>query len=127
MISQDIQKATISLTLDSKTDINLYVTPQSGYTGSITATVGGTAADVTAMGDGTYRITISGIGPKQLGNMYSVAIATTNGTSTVSVSAMSYVYGCLGTAGNRANCVASIYNYYQAADAWVTAHSSQSN
>ncbi|MCR4772360.1 MAG: hypothetical protein K5855_08645 [Oscillospiraceae bacterium] len=125
LVTEDIEKVTFSLALDSNTSIYLYVRMAEGYDGGFYATVGGKATQAELRTDGRYRITIPGISAHKLGDTYVVEITTDNGTSTVGISAMSYVYACLNNPSNTAvnkNCAAAIYSYY---DATITFKKSQ--
>lgn len=124
-LNSDISKVTYSLALDSNTSIYLYIQPVDGYTGSVTVTVNGETTAATLSSDGRYRVITPGISAHQLGDAYKVEITTTNSTSTVNVSAMSYVYACLNKTSadeTLTNAVAALYKYYQAADAYKIAN-----
>jgi hypothetical protein len=117
----DVEKVTFALALDSNTSIYLYVKPQDGYSGSVSAAVGGKSADAVPGSDGRYRITIPGISAHKLGDTYEVKITTDNGVSTVKISAMSYVYACLTNENStpaEKNCAAALGSYFKAAVAF---------
>ncbi len=125
LVAEDISKATYSLALDSNTSIYLYIKLVDEHNGSISATVNDNATDAVLRSDGRYRITIPGISAHKLGDTYEVEIETEHGTSTISVSAMSYVYTCLKVPMSEAetNAVAALYSYYMAADSHKKANS----
>ena len=123
--TDDITAAPYSLLLDSKTAIRVYFTPASGYSGSKSATVNGGSADVAVQNNGQYLVEITGLSAHMLGKTYRVILTTDNGNTTVSVSALSYVYGKLDSSPDdtiACNAVASIYAYSAAADAYKAAH-----
>ncbi|MBO4423509.1 MAG: hypothetical protein J5879_08720 [Clostridia bacterium] len=123
----DIKEIRYSLLMDSDTAIYLYFKPAENYKGGITVTVDGDLKTVTKQKDGRYLVKITNIGAHMLGDPYSVIVATTNGRSTVTVSALSYVKGVLDAEAYQNDtdaqyAVASIYNYYAAAAAYKTVH-----
>ena len=123
----DIKEISYSLLLDSDTAIYLYFKPADNYKGGITVTVDGDLTTAAKQKDGRYLVKITNIGAHMLGDPYSVVVATTNGRSTVTVSALSYVKGVLDAEAYQNDtdaqyAVASIYNYYAAAAAYKTVH-----
>jgi hypothetical protein len=116
-----IAEITQSLTLDSATAINLYVRMPEGYDGDVTAKQGSTTLTPERTSDGRWRITIPNISAHNLGKEYNVKITTEKDggdvTTTVEVSAMSYVYSCMVHSNNtlQKNAAAALYAYYQAA------------
>ena len=67
-----------------------------------------------------YRVDIKNISAHLLGYMYMLEVETENGTATVTVSALSYVYSALNNEANAGNtnlqnAMAAIYYYYEAA------------
>ena len=118
---QDIVKMSFSLALDSNTSIYLYVGTAEGYDGEFSAEVNGKPAEIITKPDGRRRIAVSGIPAHKLGDTYEVKISTTNGDSTVQISAMSYVYACLSKTSAtelERNSAAALYHYYAAAMAY---------
>ena len=119
LVSEDIEKITFALVLDSSTSIYLYIKPAEGYTGSVSAAVDGTAAEAESLAGGRYRVMTPGISAHKLGDNYTVTITTDNGTSTVRISAMSYAYACISNTSSTEdakNSAAALYSYYKAAD-----------
>ena len=116
-----IAEITQSLTLDSATAINLFVRMPEGYDGDVTAKQGSTALTSERTSDGRWRFTIPNISAHNLGQTYTVKIKTqkdgSDVTTTVKVSAMSYVYSCMVHSNNtlQKNAAAALYAYYQAA------------
>ena len=111
---QDIVKMSFSLALDSNTSIYLYVGTAEGYDGEFSAEVNGKPAEIITKPDGRRRIAVSGIPAHKLGDTYEVKISTTNGDSTVQISAMSYVYACLSKTSAtelERNSAAALYHY----------------
>jgi hypothetical protein len=120
-LSKDIENVNYSLTLDSDTAINLFIKQSDNYDGSMLVFVDKVLVFPKRQSDGRYRLTISGISPQHLGDMHEVTILTKNGTSKVSVSALSYVYDCLDAPLNveETNAMASVYNYYASTMAYL--------
>ena len=117
----DINSITFSLSLKSDTTLNVFIKPNSNYTGNIKITTkkGNTLTSYTAekQEDGRYKVTIPNIIPHQLGDMYNVTAETNNGTATCSLSALSYVYAILnGSSYDKTakDAVSSLYKYYEA-------------
>ena len=122
-MSADIAGISYSLLMDSDTAIYLYFKPIADYDGGFT--VDGYTA--TKQKDGRYLVKIPNIGAHKLGDPYTVVVTTTNGESTVKVSALSYVKGILNAEAYQDNsaaqyAAASIYHYYAAAAAYKTIH-----
>ena len=98
----------------------IYLRLRDGYTGTVTATVDGAAADCTLQPDGRYRIEIGGISAHKLGDTYRVVVSA-GGEFTIDVSALSYVNTVLNSTDSRFNndtshyAVTALYRYYLAA------------
>ena len=126
----DIAEVRNSLTLDSDTVINVYFKPADGYSGSFKAAVdGGTAQTYEPAGDGRYCVQITGIAAHELSTDHTITVTTDNGSLTVTVSGLSYVYSALSyyneenDADHKArNAAAAIWAYSKAADAFMAAH-----
>ena len=104
----------ISLTMNSKTVLKVYVKPQTGVT--ITST---DCKPVVFSGVTYYEFDVTDIGPKHLGRPQTITINTNQGTATVNVSAMFYVKNMLNKdtlASNQKMALAAYYFYYSAAD-----------
>ena len=109
-----------ALMLDSKTAICVYFIPQNGYTGNLTATVDGSSVEVTQLTasgyEGWYQVKIEGIGPKELGQEFTVLASTDHGSAQIRLSALSYAYAVLndnlfyGDYGPEA--MEALYRYY---------------
>ena len=111
-----IVSATYSLTLDTETALNIYLTPAEGITlTKENVSVAATGADVKYAVEpvgSRYRVRITGIGAHELGTK----ITITAGTSTVTASALSYVQKCLANENAKPeakNAAAALYRYYQ--------------
>lgn len=111
-----IVSATYSLTLDTETALNIYLTPAEGITlTKENVSVAATGADVEYAVEpvgSRYRVRITGIGAHELGTK----ITITAGTSTVTASALSYVQKCLANENAKPeakNAAAALYRYYQ--------------
>lgn len=123
-MSADIVGISYSLLMDSDTAIYLYFKPVADYEGSFTVTIDGETAMATKKGD-RYLVVIPNIGAHKLGDPYTVVVTTTNGESTVTVSALSYVKGVLDAYTDYQTAqyaVASIYHYYAAATEYKRIH-----
>ena len=108
-----VTEATISLTLNSQTRLNVTVTLDEGVT--MTSTQG------EELSDGRYRFTTVKIGPRNLGKVYTITVTTDVGTAKVKASPMSYVYAVLNAASMteaQQLAMAAYYNYYLAASAY---------
>ena len=120
----DISNIGFSLLLDSKTSIRVYLTPADGFNGTFTSvTVDGKSATVTPK-SGMYMIEIQNISAHELSTTHTVVVTTANGTATITVSALSYVYRLLEvypTDTVAKNAAVAIYRYSLAADAYKQA------
>ena len=108
-----ITDSKISLTLNAKTAINIFVKPGEGETilseGYKTATINN---------ETYYQFSENGIGPKNLGKAYPISVKTNQGTATITASAMSYVKALLDNntvEENKQLAMAAYFYYYQAA------------
>ncbi|WP_295078977.1 CotH kinase family protein [Ruminococcus sp.] len=117
----DIQQITYSLSLDAATELNIFIQPKKEYDGEVTVTINkdGEPASYKSVkqSDNRYKITIPNISAHKLGYTYSVTAATSDGTATCSVSALSYIYAILNSDSyddTAKNAVSSFYNYYDA-------------
>ena len=119
----DIETITYSLVLDSETAIKVYFKPSGDYTGTPTVTVGDQSYTATKTG-GRYVVVIPKISAHQLINPHTIVFTTTNGTATVTVSALSYVKGALNyySDADSQNAMAAIYAYSKAAQDFIAAH-----
>ena len=114
-----VDKVTYSLSLESETTLNVYLKMKDGYTGTVTASIGGNAVEAVQQTDGRYRIQIKNISADDLSDTYVIEISA-GGNFTVSVSALSYVNTVLNSDSDTFNnatahyAVTSIYRYYVA-------------
>ena len=69
-----VEKVTYSLSLESETVLNIYLKMKEGYTGSVSASVGGNAVDAIQQSDGRYRIQIKNIAADKLGDIYDISL-----------------------------------------------------
>ncbi len=114
----DIKSLNYALLMDSDTTIRVTIVPQSGFTGTITATVDGEAAEVKTLG-AKYAVEIENVHAHELSKQYTIAITTGNGTLTMTGSGLSYVKMMLTAyAGNDVaiNAAIAIYRYSKFAD-----------
>ena len=115
--NENIEKITFSLAFESDSSIYVYFKLKSDYTGEFSATVGGSAVTPVAK-NGKKLVTIPGIPATAFATPYTIEFTTTAGTSTVTVSALSYVYALFSaypdnTAARQA--AAATYYFYSAA------------
>ena len=117
----DIQQITYSLSLNSATELNIFVQPKKEYDGEVIITIAKDDAPAlykaVKQSDNRYRITIPNISAHKLGDTFFITAATSNGTATCSVSALSYIYAILNSDSyddTAKNAVSSFYNYYAA-------------
>ena len=111
-----IVSATYSLTLDTETALNIFLTPAEGITltkENVSVAATGAYVEYAVEPAGSrYRVRITGIGAHELGTK----ITITAGTSTVTASALSYVQKCLANENAKPeakNAAAALYRYYQ--------------
>ncbi len=118
--SDDTEKITYSLILDSAIEIRVFFKMTSGYTGVFEVAEPYTATQV----GGRYQVSILNIPAHLLSETYTIAATTDNGTASVKVSALSYVHSMLNayTSTTAQNAAAAIYAYSQAANAYKAAH-----
>ncbi len=110
-----IRDLTFSLTLNSKTAINVFVQLEDG----VTLVSPDPYETITEDGIKKYKFTTEKIGPRNLDKKYTFNIETSKGTAKVTASAMSYVYGILNssdTTTEQKYAMTAYYNYYQAAE-----------
>ena len=112
----DISAVNISLNLKSQTSIYVYVTPITGYTGSLTCTEGYAVKQVGAR----YRVIIPNVMAHQLGDMHTLHLTTTAGSVEVHVSALSYANSIFNSSSMGTTdkyFAVALFKYYQAATA----------
>lgn len=114
-----ISEILYSVSVADQPTINVYFTPAEGYDGEITFKIG-TKEVAGVQEDGVWKVQITDIAAHLMGKTFTVKATTANGTATVKVSVLSYVYGILNSeryAGNEnaRNAAASIYYYYKTA------------
>ena len=124
---KNVSNITYSLTFDTDTAINIYITPAEGYTGGFSAAIdGGQPSACVRQSDGSYKYTISGIPAHKLGDVYEVSVSDYSGgtAASVTVSPLSYVWSLIimsesdtNTELNkaRADVACALYRYYEAA------------
>lgn len=116
-----VDKVTFSLSLESETTLNIYLKMKDGFTGDVTASIGGNAVDVLRQSDGRYRIQIKNISADNLDDTYGIEVSA-GGSFTISVSALSYVNTVLNSDSSTFDndtarfAVTSIYRYYLATE-----------
>lgn len=117
-----------SLTFGAETTINIYITPASGYSGNIGAYLDdGTANMAVKLSDGRYRVRISDIAARELGDMHALEIHADK-VSTAKISALSYVEAVLNSSAEKIGkvdiatmrkAVTALYQYHKAAKAYA--------
>ena len=111
-----VQRVGFSLSLDSDTNINLYIYPASGYTGAVSATLSGSNENLAVYQSNRnrYEVKISNISAHKLSDTYTVRVKAQKEFD-VKVSAFSYVCDALNdSAASEAErkAVVSLYKYY---------------
>jgi hypothetical protein len=118
--TSDVEDIMFALTLNEKTVINVFGLPAEGKT--IDSAAGAWANGTQVIGGKTYyRYDTDKIGPRKLGNNYTVTLRTEAGNATVQVSAMSYVYSVLNSGTfteAKQLAMTAYYNYFAAAAAY---------
>ena len=108
-----IEDVRITLTLNSRTALKIYVKLADG----VSMASGGYQMS-TVNGDQYYVFTISNIGPRNLGKTYTLTLETNRGSATVSASAMYYVNALMNSYtlnAQQLRAMSAYYNYYMAA------------
>ena len=119
-----IARYSFALTMDSTTNLNLFLVPTEGYTGTITYSLddGVTFKEAKKLSDTKYEIDINNIAAHELSTMYKVIIRTGDSdTKTLMVSGLSYVWLLMkGHPDDTVvmNAAAAIYFYSKCADAY---------
>lgn len=110
-----------SLTLEYKTEINIYFITEVGYKSVIVydgADIYSNVSEVLYLGNNLYRIVISGIAAKDLDKEFTVVIEDTNdNVCTFKYSALSYLYKRQDNADEGQVCK-SLFKYFQLADSF---------
>ncbi len=112
-----IEAMTYALNLVSETSIRIFVKVKDGYSGEVTAKMGGTSLPCQLQNDGRWRIEITGIPAHRLADTYQITVQADRECS-CSVSAMAYVSTVLNSENEVLNndmahyAVTSLYNYY---------------
>ena len=117
----DFRKLSFALVCDSATEMRILFRVASGYIGTLTATVDGTAINVTELGT-SKAVQIANIPAHMLSESHTIVITTGNGSATITASALAYVKVLLSAYPNNANATnaaAAIYGYSAAADAYM--------
>ena len=105
-----------SLELAAETTINLVFRMESGYTGSVFASLNGGSENMAVrQSDGTYLVQIAGISAHRLADTHTVKL-TASKDFTIKVSALTFVYTSLKGANipeDRQKLGTALYNYYK--------------
>jgi len=122
-----ISDVKFSLTMGSETTINVYIFPASGYSGSVAAYIDGSNQNNAIRDGAQYKVRISNISAKNLGDMHTITIVADKET-TVKISALSYADTILSSTLQKIGKVdidtmrkaaTALYNYYKAARAYA--------
>ena len=118
------KKASYTLLVESETKVRANFTPDSGYNGTFSVTLDGKEYTAVKNGD-KYVVDTPGIPSYDLDKAYMIVATTDHGTSSIRISALSYVKSVLNSSTNTAaqNAMASIYYYATAAKAYKAAFS----
>ena len=119
LANSGITDAMFSLTLNSKTTINVFVRP--GENVSITGSNAAANGTKEINGATYYQFSTEPIGALHLDQVYTVTVTTTAGTAVIQGSAMSYVDAVLGNSSfnmDQQLAMAAFYRYYAAAKAY---------
>ncbi|MBR3644697.1 MAG: hypothetical protein IKN57_14485, partial [Parasporobacterium sp.] len=114
-----IRSVSYRLRLDSSTKISVFLKPEAGYEGQLTAYLdGGTKNAAVLQSDGRYCIQISDIPAHELGKAHTVRVIADK-EFTVTLSALSYVQTILNSEKYEDDtdliyAMLSLYNYYDA-------------
>ena len=115
----DVRSLSCKLNLESGTSINVIATMDPGFSGTVTATVGGKACGAIRQTGTKYVIEIPNIHAHLLSHTFRITISTENGTLTLTGSGLSCAGAILnGANGNTAarNAAIAICRYSKAAD-----------
>ena len=117
-----IKKISVSLVLDSGTDIRVHFKP--AYDCSLSASVDGSDYEDIELSGGRFLVEITDIAAHDLGTWHNIEAVTDSGRTRLELSALSYVNAVLSgsTDDNSLNAAAAIYNYYAAAQAYKESH-----
>lgn len=117
LLESGIEDTSISLTLNGRTDINVYVKPESA------AVIRSAGGEERTIGTETYyRFKTLPIGPKNLGEEYTITVETSRGTATITGSALAYLNTVLNSAAispYKQFAMTAFYRYYLAAVAYT--------
>ena len=118
------KKASYTLLVESETKVRASFTPDSGYNGTFSVTLDGKEYTAVKNGD-KYVVDTPGIPSYDLDKAYMIVATTDHGTSSIRISALSYVKSVLNSSTNTTaqNAMASIYYYATAAKAYKAAFS----
>ena len=115
-----VSEVLFALRLNEKTVINIYALPDEGMT--ITSSTAKAKGTQTIGGKEYYQFDTDKISAENLGTAYTITLSTENGTATINVSAMSYVYAVLNSESftvEKKKAMAAYYGYYTKAIAYA--------
>ncbi len=117
-----IKKISVSLVLDSGTDIRVHFKPASDC--NLSASVDNVSYEDIELSGGRFLVEITDIAAHDLGTPHIIEAVTDSGRTRLQLSALSYVNAILSGSsdGNALNAAAAIYNYYMAAQAYKNTH-----
>ena len=112
-------KFTYSLNLESGTEIYVFIRPEAGTT--VTASVDGTQVSAELLSDGRYLVIIPNIPARELDKRHLIHVEAGSEAFDIDLCALSYVNAVLNAdfPDIMQEAVTSLFNYYQAAAAYV--------
>ena len=118
-----VKKIAATLMLESRTQLNFYVTPADGKTAddlTITITKDGQPVDYDVTMEGSvYHANISGIAARDLDEAYTITVSDGSSERQITYSPLTYSYSKQSNSDeNLANCAKALYNYYLKAEAY---------
>ncbi|MBO4219825.1 MAG: hypothetical protein J5933_02750 [Clostridia bacterium] len=121
-----IEKTKVSLGLEYQTELMFYFVPADGYTmDDFVFSKNGAKILPEEMDNGTYRIKITGIAAKNLGEPVKVSVTnkTDSSCKTISFSPMSWAYSQQGSSDKSTSLLArALYLYYDASVGYFSAN-----
>ena len=120
-IAVSLRNINYSLVLDSDTLINFKIQPRYSDTSTMKVYIDDKKVDsLKKLEDGRYQVTVRGISAHQLGTPHTITVDFKKGVSTMSASALSYVYECINAPkyASELYAMAALYEYYKATIAY---------
>ena len=116
-VSADVKKLSISVSLESMTELNFYVGGPGLSVEKVTCGTKPVDYTIVSISDTSCMVKVKGIAAKELNNDYTLTFTTQGGNNTVTYSPMTFAYR---NRNSKAEAYLSdvsrqLYNYYQAA------------